>query len=174
MVMAMTLDTPDPGFTNAEIEAILDAMEDASPGKAEYLDGVFTMSRPQVVHQQTLMELYVWLRDRLPPELELLPDIQVMTPGTWIIPDLVVARRSTFDANPLRITPADVVLLIEITSPSTIGRDRNAKRAFCAEHEIDYWIVAPGRPWGEVEVHRFGSSGIDVPPHPDSPLPPTT
>ncbi|MEM8924085.1 MAG: Uma2 family endonuclease [Actinomycetota bacterium] len=154
---------PDPALSDAEIEAILDAMEEASPGKAEYLDGVFTMSRPQVVHQRTLVALLLAFNRSLAPELEALPDIQVVTAGAWIIPDLVVARRTRYDDNPKRLAPADVVLMIEITSPSTVRRDREAKQAFCAEHGIDYWIVDPGEPWGAIEAHALGEGLVAVP-----------
>lgn len=164
--MAMTLDSEqERAEQQREIEAVLDAMEDAAPGaKAEYLDGVYVLNRPIVIHQRVLMRLALTLGERLPSDLEVLPDVRVRDATTWIIPDLVVVSRD-LDGTRRLLDPDEIVVLVEVLSPSTKGNDRGPKLEFCRRHRIDYWIVTPLKGGSyEIEAHDFGAGRVGPPP----------
>ncbi len=177
--MAVTLDAdPDREHHGAderarEIEAVLDAMEDAAPGaRAEHLAGVYVLNRPGIVHQATVAALIVALRPLIPADRRVLPDVRVGAGEAWIVPDLIVVSEATVAAARTPVEPGQVDLMVEILSPSTEATDRGAKRAFCQRHRIDYWLVTPTTDgWTPIEHHPYGGGTI---PPPAPPVDPST
>src|SRR5664280_1110684 len=60
----------------------------------------------------------------------------------FLVPDVLVIRNGV--SSPY-YAPSDVLVAVEIVSPSSVTRDRWAKRGLCAELGIpEYWLVDPG------------------------------
>ncbi len=167
MGMAVTVEDQhevDESWADHEVEAVLNAMETAAPGsRAEFIGGSYSLNRPRSHHQRSIVRLCIALVQSAPDNLEVLTEVRVHHGQTWIVPDIVIVPKTLLDDDPAIIDAADVVLLIEILSPSTRAKDSGPKKEFCREHGIDYWMVEPGDPWGEVTVHRFGDSELEVP-----------
>lgn len=74
------------------------------------------------------------------PELDVL--IDPTFPATVRQPDISIVHQSVADRGPKRLTPADVVVAVEIVSPGSGRRDRVVKLAEYAHAQIPhYWIV---------------------------------
>lgn len=151
-------------WTDQEIEAVLNAMETAAPGsRAEFMGGSYSLNRPRAHHQRSIGRLYMALMQSIPHHLEALVEVRVHHGRTWIVPDIIVVPKTMLEDDLSIVDAADVVLLIEILSPSTRVKDAGPKKEFCRGHGIDYCMVEPGDPWGEVTVHDFGDGGLEVP-----------
>ena len=60
----------------------------------------------------------------------------------FLVPDVLVVRNGV--SSPYYV-PSDVLVAVEIVSPSSVTRDRWAKRGLYAELGIpEYWLVDPG------------------------------
>ncbi|MCU0760920.1 MAG: Uma2 family endonuclease [Steroidobacteraceae bacterium] len=72
-------------------------------------------------------------------------------------PDIALARLPADKYRKARVTPADIVLLIEV-SDSTLGFDRQRKMQLYARHAVpEYWILnVQDR---QLEVHRAPEGG---------------
>jgi Uma2 family endonuclease len=138
-VSMIARDTP---FTRDE----LDAMPNDG-NRHELLDGQLLVTRsPRFIHQSVVAGLYLLLHRECPPELQVLfaPFDVVLANDTVLIPDLLVAERSSFTERDL---PGAPLLAVEVLSPSTKSFDRVLKReryqrAGCPS----YWIVDPDQP----------------------------
>lgn len=151
-------------WTDQEIEAVLNAMETAAPGsRAEFIGGSYSLNRPRAHHQRSIGRLYMALMQSIPHHLEALVEVRVHHGQTWIVPDIIVVAKTVLEDDAVIVDAGDVLLLVEILSPSTRAKDAGPKKEFCREYGIDYWMVEPADPWGEVTVHDFGDSGLDVP-----------
>ncbi|MGW0706694.1 Uma2 family endonuclease [Streptomyces sp. NPDC002643] len=154
--------TPPPGFTYPEITA----------------ETLVMMMSPRPRHQLTAVDL----RDRLAPQL---PEGMVVAEatdtddeslGTLRVPDLLVVPRSAMDTDD-PLDPRDIVLAIEIVSPSNPDNDyKNKTSDYPAMGIPHYLIVDPrdgtwtyqweiggrsGRPAYENRIHRpYGDSVI--------------
>lgn len=129
------------------------AIGEVEPGYTELVEGRLVMcASPVFDHQTVLAELWLQVRQQLPPGVVAVQDLDVdlrfappSGPGTVRRPDLVVAtdesrRRVRREGGILR---ADEVLLVaEIVSPSSVRTDHMVKRAEYADAGIPhYWIV---------------------------------
>lgn len=64
--------------------------------------------------------------------------------SSYFVPDLFVARESAVDRGGAALDPADVLLVVEVISPSNAGRDLVLKRHEYAAAGIPlYWLVEP-------------------------------
>ncbi len=160
--MATVLDVE----TEQEVEAVLNAMESAAPGsRAECIGGNFSLNRPRTGHQRTQAKLLIAIAATLPDEMEVVTEPRVHQEGadTWIVPDLVIAAVDVLKQDLPVLDPNDIAVMVEVVSPSTESKDRGAKVEFCRRHNIDYWVVAPGDPWGLIDVHGFGDGRLSPP-----------
>ncbi|MFC4059646.1 Uma2 family endonuclease [Planomonospora corallina] len=98
---------------------------------------------PVPLHQLAIARLLRILEDAAPLELQPLPEVNLRVgPRDFFIPDLVVVPAETVEANELMFRPQDVLLAVEMVSPSTQGRDRHLKRSAYAEAGIPlYWRI---------------------------------
>jgi Uma2 family endonuclease len=65
-----------------------------------------------------------------------------MAANRALIPGILVTRADAGTAGELVIHPSDVVLVVEVVSPSTLRADHHDKREIYAAWGIDhYWIV---------------------------------
>ena len=135
----------------------------------EIVDGVLFMApSPNRWHQETVGELFAYLRDYIkrpgyglvymaPFDVELAPNVVVQ-------PDILVVLH----AHRERITENRIIgapdLLIEVASPGTAGYDRREKQnAYACAGVPEYWIVDPAARTVEVlalEGKTYYSRGV--------------
>lgn len=129
-----------------------DALDVDRTRRWELSEGTLIMSpRPQLWHQRISKRLTRLLDDHLPDGLEALPEIEVITSGSFPPsvrdPDVVVVPDRVFEQRPARVPAADVVLVIEIVSPGSRGTDHVMKLHEYAKAGIqNYWIIDPDAP----------------------------
>lgn len=114
----------------------------------EIIDGNLEMTPPPVNdHAVACAALYDLLKAAAPPELRVLPaagvhEVLVDSAQQFLVPDVVVVRRTAVAARKRAFAAADVVLAVEVVSPSTRTRDRVTKRDVYARLGIPhYWVV---------------------------------
>ncbi|MGH3735443.1 MAG: Uma2 family endonuclease [Micromonosporaceae bacterium] len=80
---------------------------------------------------------------------------------SFYIPDIMVVPRTALDADVDALQPADIVLAVEVLSPSNAGNDLILKRHDYAAAGIpNYWIVDP-RAHTLTVLEHDGKSGYD-------------
>lgn len=101
---------------------------------------------PTPLHQRAIARLLRILEDAAPPEFEPLPEVNLRV-GTqdFFIPDLVVVRAETVEDTELMFAPKDILLAVELVSPTSQMRDRHMKRSAYAAAGIPlYWRIELG------------------------------
>ena len=118
----------------------------------EIIDGSLLVSPPPPVNHASVAEnLSYLLHAAASPAMRVAQGVGVLVDGDletqYLIPDVLVADRAVRDVQSYR--PADVHLVVEVVSPSSVTRDRITKREVYARMGIPiYWIVetaVPGR-----------------------------
>lgn len=133
----------DPGhlYTVAEFAAL---PEDNS-AIYELQEGHIVVSpRPARPHMDVLLELAVQIREQLPPTLRATIEIDIdleLNPPVIRVPDLVVINNPVKSDVPVT-KASDVVLAVEIISPSSIRTDTKVKPIEYADAGIPHlWLV---------------------------------
>jgi Uma2 family endonuclease len=125
----------------------IDDLADLPEGnRYELLDGSLLVSPPpDTFHGRTTIRLDRLLQRTAPDDLVTTGvgfGVNVRDGSTYYIPDVIVFRRSVLDHRAQSIEPADVLLVVEVLSPSNSGRDLVMKRYDYAAARIpQYWIV---------------------------------
>jgi Uma2 family endonuclease len=113
----------------------------------ELFDGSLLVSpAPAWRHTRANNLLREVLAEQMPPEFKLVHDGGVTVRGrrTYFIPDLCVVPAATFYKEFDQLSERDVLLTIEVLSPSNPGNDLVLKRHYYAVGGIpQYWIVDP-------------------------------
>jgi Uma2 family endonuclease len=147
------------------------ALGETELGYDELVEGrVFMSPSPVPDHNRAVFRVAVQLEPQLPPELEVLLDLDVNlelappdAPGFTRRPDLIVARRSARERVRREggiIRAAEVVVVAEFVSPGSRRTDHVAKRADYADAGIPhYWIVDLDDPISLVACHLGGELG---------------
>lgn len=146
MTMAIAFDDalhpPTGGWTVDDLDELpLDGV------RRELIDGVLhVMPSPGRIHQTVAMRLGTALDDRCPPDYDVTQAVEVVfNRRNSRIPDVMVTTASAAaerEANPSKYRPQDIVLAVEIVSPSTVSQDRVAKPAQYAAAGIPlYWRI---------------------------------
>lgn len=122
------------------IEELLALPEDNSQ-RLELVDGAVVVSpAPDRRHQRLLCRLVVQLDAALPRELAVEPGINVvLSEKRLLIPDLAVT--TTPGASGVYAGSSEVMLAIEITSPSSRTYDRVLKRQLYADAGVPHYLV---------------------------------
>jgi Uma2 family endonuclease len=110
------------------------------PTKVELVDGVLVvMPLSSVVHQRLVWRLGNLLEDTCPNgEWEIFPGLDVrLWPGHVRNPDVIVTRRGAMSRY---VSAADVLLLVEITSPGNFRQDRIVKHGDYATAGIPFYL----------------------------------
>jgi Uma2 family endonuclease len=135
----------------------------------EIIDGVLLMTpAPGIPHQKAAQQIFRLLATRIedtklgqvfiaPVDVELAPNLVVQ-------PDVMVVLK----ANEEKITSTRIIgspdLVVEVSSPSTIGYDRREKQdAYARAGVPEYWIAHPGEQTIEImtlENQEYVSLGI--------------
>lgn len=129
----------EPPFT---VDDLLTFPDDGN--RYELFNGSLLVSpSPVPLHQRSILRLARILEDAAPPEFEPLPDVNLrVSRRDFFIPDLVVVPTEVIDETELMFAPRDILLAVEMVSPSTQARDRHLKRAAYAAAGIPaYWRI---------------------------------
>jgi Uma2 family endonuclease len=120
----------------------LASLPDELARRVEISDGVLEVSPPPLVgHQQLARRIARALdddRDRF-----VLHEVGIDLGPSYRVPDLTVVA-AELDGSALLLQPSDVLLAVEIVSPTSITNDRVAKPAqYAARGVRAYWRVEP-------------------------------
>lgn len=124
----------------------LGELEHGDARRYEIIDGSLRVAPPPY-YQHSLVEgrLLRALGAQLPDDVDMLPGagIHHVTETTrWLVPDFVVVRSEVASRGPKYLAPDDVLLVVEVVSPSSVTHDRVTKRALYAGMGIEhYWVV---------------------------------
>ncbi|MET7751065.1 Uma2 family endonuclease [Micromonospora sp. NPDC005367] len=144
---------PEGGWTTDDLDAL---PEDGR--RRELLDGVLLMSpSPTRTHQTIAMRLGVALEAECPDDYDVTQGVEVRINHTRsFIPDVLVTTSTAAAREPSRYEPHEVVLAIEIVSPSTRSIDRVLKPALYAQAGIPfYWRVETDDGTLEIVTYRI-------------------
>lgn len=124
----------------------------------DYLDVLLVSPPPLVGHQRIAGRLRELLDQAAPPGCEALEAVGVQVGSSVLIPDVVVARvQPPHTAVP---APADVLLVVEVVSPSSVTTDRASKPVLYAGGGIPaFWRVESTGGTVAVFAHRLEGSG---------------
>jgi len=122
------------------VEEVLELPEDDG-SRIELIDGALLVSpAPTWRHQRLLQALQRGLWDAVGPGAELLPGINIrLGQRRLLIPDLAVVTCPGEDR--VYGTAADLLLAVEIESPSTRVHDRVLKRQLYADANVPYYLL---------------------------------
>jgi Uma2 family endonuclease len=107
----------------------------------ELLDGTLLVSPPpSVPHQLAARRLVAAITAAAPPDVEVLEATGVALRAGVLVPDVVVARAAAVHAAHRSLAPEDVLLVVEIVSPSSRTADRRWKPEAYAESGIPRFL----------------------------------
>ncbi|MCG5444439.1 Uma2 family endonuclease [Micromonospora sp. NIE79] len=127
---------PESGWTTDDLDAL---PEDGR--RRELLDGVLLMSpSPTRTHQTIAGHLMAALDEECPDGYDVTQAVEVRINRTRsFIPDVLITTAAAAAREPSKYEPHEVVLAIEIVSPSTRSIDRVLKPALYAQAGIPYY-----------------------------------
>lgn len=103
---------------------------------------------PTPLHQDVIFRLQTILHQAAPSHLKVFSTVNVRASDRdFYIPDIVVVPRARARSVALMFAPSDLLLVVEVVSPSTGMHDRTAKvEAYAAAGIPLYWRVDPEGP----------------------------
>ena len=119
-------------------------VEDLPPERGyELIDGsLYVTPLGDLEHQSLIMDYAMRLTGLAPEGLRVLAGVNVVQGRmTLVEPDVAVVDPRGVDPGGLGVAPADLRLVIEITSPSTRRRDLSFKRELYREWKVPYLII---------------------------------
>lgn len=134
------------------------ALPEDESARYELQDGLIVMNpNPSRHHMLASYRLFAQLEPQMPDDLfvvgEVDVDLQLPSPVVRI-PDMIIGRRGMFGEQRLT-TASDLLLVVEILSPTSLRTDRITKMADYADAGIgNYWIIDPEPPV-TVSVYRL-------------------
>jgi Uma2 family endonuclease len=141
---------PADGWTTDDLDALPD-----DGARRELLDGVlFASPSPTDIHQIIAMRLGVALEDSCPSTMQVTQGVEVrVSPRRSFIPDVLVATDEAARRRARFYAPYEVVLPVEIVSPTSLAMDRITKPALYAKAGIPYyWRIETD---GEISVRTY-------------------
>jgi len=147
------------------------ALGETPTGYDELVEGRVVVSPSPVPDpNNAAVEALIQLRPQLPPEIEVLLDLDIDlqlappdAPGFTRRPDLIVVRRTARERVRREggiIWASEVVIVAELVSPGSRRTDHVAKRADYADAGIPhYWIVDLDEPVSLMACHLAGELG---------------
>ncbi|MBE1561738.1 Uma2 family endonuclease [Nonomuraea africana] len=129
----------EPPFT---VDDLLKFPDDGN--RYELFNGSLLVSpAPLPLHQRVIRRLELILDVAAPDALEPLSTVNLRVDDrNYYIPDLVVVPTESVETAGLMFRPAEVLLAVEVVSPSTQARDRALKReAYAAAGIPVYWRI---------------------------------
>jgi Uma2 family endonuclease len=137
--------------------ADLDDLPDEVARRCEIIDGSLHVSPgPTPAHQWIASRLTRLLSDAAPPGYDAVESLHVDFGRDVIEPDVLVLSDRVFTINSTPIVAADVLLAVEIVSPSSRRMDRLVKPAILADGAVAaYWRIEQPGPDLFVVVHEL-------------------
>ncbi|MGH3425901.1 MAG: Uma2 family endonuclease, partial [Nocardioidaceae bacterium] len=116
--------------------------------RCEIVDGVLNVSPPPSQRHEVVVDrLHRLLASALGDDFAVFGSAGVDLGDSHRIPDLVVVHRTSVRPAAHRVLPRDVVLAVEVVSPTSTTTDRVTKPAQYAAAGIGtYWRVEPDEP----------------------------
>lgn len=140
------------------------AMPEDHGQRVELIDGALHVSpAPGGRHQRVQHRLQVALDAELPFHLELFPGINIaFGPHRLLIPDLAVMTCPGLEAT--YYDCADLLMSVEIISPSSRSHDKSLKRALYAEAGIRYYLLVDpaARPSSATLFRLDGNEYVEI------------
>ncbi len=128
-------------FTTRSL-TIADLPED--DGRHELIDGGLVVSPdPTIRHQVLVTRLVLYLSGFSGPWQPLAGGNIIADESTLLVPDVMLITQVSADRGDLGVSPTEVLLAVEIESPSTRRRDRTLKRSLYREWGVPLWLVDP-------------------------------
>lgn len=130
--------------------------------RRELVDGVLVVTPPpSFAHQNVVWRLCAALDPLLPPHLVVNQGCGVrIDHKRSLVPDVVVSKRDTDADRTDLLRPEDVVLAVEIVSPTTLSLDRVVKPALYAGVGIgSYWRIEPTEDY-RLHAYALGDRGV--------------
>ncbi|HEY2947807.1 MAG TPA: Uma2 family endonuclease [Micromonosporaceae bacterium] len=130
---------PASGWTTNDLDALPD-----DGIRRELIDGVvFVSPSPTANHQIIAMRLGVALDESCPQEWVVTQGVEIrISTVRSLTPDILVTTASAAARNPSRFEPHEVVLAVEVVSPTSRAMDRVMKPALYAQAGVPlYWRV---------------------------------
>src|SRR5262245_10981864 len=159
---------PYDGWTTDDLDALA---EDGI--RRELVDGVlFVSPAPAHSHQSAVATLFALLDESCPADLRPSHGVEIrINHKRSLIPDVMVVAREAAERDPRIFQPSEVVLAVEIVSPTSVSIDRILKPALYAGAGIGgYWRIEPTEdyrlyayalaPGGDVYVESGAFEGI--------------
>lgn len=141
---------PPGGWTTDDLDSL---PEDGL--RRELLDGVlFVPPSPTNIHQIIAARLVVLLEETCPDDLQATQAVEVrLSARRSFIPDVLVITDAAAQRRDHCYTPQEVVLAVEIVSPTSQSMDRVMKPALYAKAGIPYyWAIETD---GGIVVHTY-------------------
>ena len=150
MTAALSAVPPAGGWTTDDLDSL---PEDGF--RRELLDGVLLVSpTPVDIHQIIAARLVVALEDSCPADLQVTQAVEVrINPHRCFIPDVLVATDEAAKRRGRLYAPHEVVLAVEIVSPTSVSMDRITKPALYAAASIPYYWRIETR--DGISVHTY-------------------
>lgn len=139
------------------------ALPEDTSRRFELAEGVLVVSPRAVVRHQKLVRLLLGrLHAQSRGRWQALPDVEVVIEGgaaaTVRVPDLVLARPDVGDDAP-RLGAADLIAVVEVTSPGSRRLDRVLKlHEYATAGVPTYLLVEPGPPATATELRLDGAT----------------
>ncbi|PRX69577.1 Uma2 family endonuclease [Nonomuraea fuscirosea] len=132
------------GHAPFTVDDLLEFPDDGN--RYELFDGSLLVSpSPTPPHQRIIRRLEQILDDALPYEMEPLSTVNLrVSVKDFYIPDLVVVHEKSVERVGLMFSPRDLLLVVEVCSPSTMKQDEGLKAVAYAQAGIpSYWRIEP-------------------------------
>jgi Uma2 family endonuclease len=109
----------------------------------EIIDGSLLVSPPAIpIHERVSQRLADQIYETMPEDLEALTHAGVEVAVNYLVPDVTVVRAAAVEARTKRLYSPDVLLVVEVISPSNPKNDRWDKPVRYAEAGIPhFWRV---------------------------------
>lgn len=129
--------------------------------RMELVDGVLMVGETPTLRHQDVVDLLRWRLAAVCPEDLRIVREQEARLGEVLRrnPDLMAVRASACDPDGCSYKPADIVLAIEVVSPSSKTRDRIHKPGEYAEAGIAHYWRVETTPGVAVHTYRLGEHG---------------
>lgn len=154
---------PGSGVTPFTVDELLELPVDGK--RYELFNGSLVVSpAPTPRHQRAIFHLQRILYEAAPRELEALSTVNVRASDEdFYIPDLVVVPKAVSNSVGLMFAPGDLLLAVEVVSPSTKTHDRASKPVAYATAGIPlYWRIEL-EPGPTLYVYELGGDSYKEP-----------
>jgi Uma2 family endonuclease len=134
-----TLEPPAGGWTTDDLDEL---PEDHR--RYELIDGALIVSpSPTNIHQTIVARLLTALEESCPAEYDVTQAVELRVSRTRsFIPDVLVTTADAAARRPSKFAPHEVVLVVEVVSPTSVTMDRITKADLYARAGIPfYWRV---------------------------------